>query len=130
MVTMFRSLSMVVRVARRSHPKKSADSTRFRAWFQSHLGWRGTSMSPVLRGHAAGRQAALHRTEQPLQAPALHALHHPLHIEELLHQPIHILNLHARAPRDPPAPGAVDDAGHAPLPRGHGIDDGDLAANL
>ncbi len=63
-------------------------------------------------------------------SPALHALHDPLHLLELLQQPVDVLNLHARTSGNPPPARAVDDIGVAPLPRGHGIDDGDLAPHF
>src|SRR5579863_9865536 len=90
----------------------------------------GAFASAIGSGAHARRQTALQGPEHTLQPSPLHALHHPLHAQELLHQPVDILNLYPRAAGNAPAPRAVDDAGRAPLPQGHGIDDGDLAADL
>ena len=61
--------------------------------------------------------------------PALHALHHPLHVLKLLQKPVHVLHLYPSAAGNAPAPRAVNDRRMAPLARRHGIDDGDLAAH-
>src|SRR4029077_2390423 len=60
----------------------------------------------------------------------LHALHDALHLLELLEQAIDVLNLHARACGNAPPARAIDDAGVAPLARGHGVDDRDLPPQL
>src|SRR2546421_7058511 len=76
------------------------------------------------------RHAALERAHELLQPPALHAFHDALHLQELLQQPVHVLNLHARAPGNAPASRAVDYRRVTPLAGGHGIDDGDLPSQL
>src|SRR6185437_2817018 len=110
MVTMFRfALDGCWMVPLQGHPKKSADSTRFSIGFKVEAG-------ESLGRREPRRKTALERAEQALQPPALHALHHPLHLEELLHQPVDVLDLDPCAPSDPLAPGAIDDAGCPPLP--------------
>src|SRR6185437_7578359 len=132
MVTMFRfaldgcrvtPLPDATRPAPWSHPKKRANSTRFPGCFKVEE--RGS-----LGRREPGGQTALEGPEQALQPTALHALHHPLHLEKLLHQPVDVLDLHARSPSNPPTPGAIDDTGCTPLPRRHRVDDRDLAAKL
>ena len=83
----------------------------------------------------SGRASPGTRRHPPLKAPsmrfslpALHALHDPLHLHELLQEPVDVLDLHAGAGGDTAAAGAVDDRRVAALLAGHGIDDGDLAA--
>src|ERR1700730_10083383 len=78
----------------------------------------------------AGGHAALKGAHELLQPPALHALHDALHLQELLQQPVHVLNLHALAPGNASASRAVDYRGVTPLAGGHGIDDGDLPSQL
>src|SRR6185437_5484055 len=53
----------------------------------------GHAHVPALWVHARW-QTALERSQQLPKAAALHALHHPLHLQELLHQPVDVLNLH------------------------------------
>src|SRR5579864_3208537 len=76
------------------------------------------------------RHAPLEGSHEGPQATALHALHDALHLQELLEQAVHVLNLDAGAGGDAPPARAVDDSGVAPLPPRHGIDDGDLAPHL
>src|SRR3979411_1322711 len=76
------------------------------------------------------RPAALEGAHELAQPAALHALHDALHLQELLQQPVHVLNLHARAPGNAPASRAVDYRRVTPLAGGHGIDDGDLPPQL
>src|SRR6185312_773234 len=86
------------------------------------------------RGGSAAREprrhAPLEGSHEGPQATALHALHDALHLQELLEQAVHVLNLDAGAGGDAPPARAVDDSGVAPLPPRHGIDDGDLAPHL
>src|SRR3979411_2136684 len=76
------------------------------------------------------RPAALERAHELAQPAALHALHDALHLQELLQQPVHILDLHTRAPGNAPASRAVDYRRVTPLAGGHVIDDGDLPPQL
>src|SRR5256885_6030966 len=96
MVTMIVSLSLQ-RATAKGPPKKERgfyatyeSCASFSTWPGRHLG--------KLR-----RQAALERAHELLQPPALHAFHDALHLQELLQQPVHVLNLHARAPGNTPA---------------------------
>ena len=70
------------------------------------------------------------RSEHPLQLPAFHRLHHPLHLGELLEQPVHVLHLRAGACGDAPASRTVDQIGLTTFAMRHGVDDRDLAAHL
>src|SRR6185436_16655364 len=47
------------------------------------------------------RHAAFKRPQHPLELPAFEVFHHPLHLEILLQQPVHVLHLHPRPGRDP-----------------------------
>src|SRR4030088_503628 len=76
------------------------------------------------------RPAALERAHELAQPAALHALHDALHLQELLQQPVHVLDLHPRAPGNAPASRAVEYRRVTPLAGGHGIDDGDLPPQL
>src|SRR5215469_10998222 len=146
MVTMVYCSQVLRWSSQEGRPKKSADSTQ------------RTNPTPVFRlprpeialvvtgeraslnegaqfpGSAAGearREApALQRPEEPPQPPPLHALHHALHFLKLLEQAVDVLHLHAGASRNAAAPRSIDDAGVAPLARGHGVDDGDLPPQL
>src|SRR5260221_13669650 len=68
--------------------------------------------------------------QEALHGPALEALHHLLHLQELLHQAIDVLDLDPRPAGDAAAPGAVNEPRGPPLPQRHGIDDGQLPPYL
>src|SRR5688572_17547205 len=86
---------------------------------------RRKSWTRKARGHPT-----LEGVHHSLEPPAFHALHHPLHFEELLEQPVHVLHFHPGATGDSAAARAVNNPRIAPLPWGHRVDDGDLPAHL
>src|SRR5690242_2272218 len=139
MVTMIVSLSVAVGGASRAPPKKERG-------FYATPGSCASFLQSQVPGAAAGRlwpapastareprrhaPAPFEGSHEGAELAALHALHDALHLQELLEQAIDVLHLNARARGDAPPARAVDDPGVAPLARGHGVDDGDLAADL
>jgi len=95
-----------------------------------HHGPRRPKTQPILPPREALRgsapTAALEGTHQLAQLAALHALHHPLHLHELLQQPVHVLHLGPRTSRNAATAGSIDDPRIAAFLAGHGIDDGNL----
>src|SRR5690606_33993353 len=73
----------------------------------------------------SGRKGAAHAAQEVGHAAlARHALHHLLHLRELLEQPVHVLDGRPGTCRDALLARAIDDL-RAPAFRGrHGVDDG------
>src|SRR5689334_4441293 len=70
-----------------------------------------------------GPAPALLLLAEALGAQATHPLHHPLHLLELLDEPVHLARRGAAAGGDAQPPAAVDDLGPAALLHRHRVDD-------
>src|SRR5688572_24791392 len=86
---------------------------------------------PIRVTRATTRRCTRSATQQGAEAAthtrhlaAADHLHHPLHLDELLEQPVDLGGGRAAAERDATPPAGLDELGAAPLLQCHGVDDG------